>query len=232
MRLLILISLLASAAFAQTADTSNNSALHGAYFIREVYIYGQNSNGAITGPASAIGVITFDGGGNYSYADASGAAAVKGVYGVGSNGLLYIQSVLDGTQDAYGSIGAVGPSAFVASATENGNADIIVAIPAGSAISAASLNGNYSAGYVAFPNADVTQVREASFNFSRFKIGVEYVSITDPPDQTFQTNLAFQKQHDHVVKRRHSNVGYVKSRKRLGKVFPNQCRLITSFKNR
>jgi uncharacterized protein (TIGR03437 family) len=54
----------------------------------------------------------------------------------------------------------------VASATENGTADLMVAIPAGTTVSAAALNGNYTAGYIAFPGADVTQVREASFNFS------------------------------------------------------------------
>jgi uncharacterized protein (TIGR03437 family) len=165
MRTLLLTLVAVNAALAQNPDTSNNAALHGAYFVREVYISGQNSNSAISSASSAIGVATFDGAGNYSFAPTTGAT-ITGVYGVGSNGFLYIQSLVDGTQEAYGTLAAVGPSAFVASATENGNGDILVAIPAGSSASAASLKGNYTAGYVAFPNADVTQVREASFNFA------------------------------------------------------------------
>jgi uncharacterized protein (TIGR03437 family) len=110
-------------------------------------------------------VITFDGAGHYTFAGAAGGTAT-GTYGVGSNGFFYIQSLTDATQNAYGTLAAVGPSAFVASATENGNADLMVAIPAGTTVSAAALSGNYTAGYLAFPNADVTQVRQASFNFS------------------------------------------------------------------
>lgn len=165
MRTLLLIFLAVNGVFAQSADTSNNAALHGAYFAREVYIASQNTTGAIANPSSAIGVITFDGAGHYTFAGAAGGSAT-GSYGVGSNGLFYIQSLTDATQYAFGTLAAVGPSAFVASATENGNADILVAIPAGTTVSAAALSGNYTAGYVAFPNADVTQVRQASFNFS------------------------------------------------------------------
>jgi uncharacterized protein (TIGR03437 family) len=161
MRAVILTFSIAAGVFAQSFDTSNNAALHGSYFIREILITGQNINGTITSASSAIGVATFSGAGNYTYADASGTNST-GVYGVGANGLLYIQSFVDGTQYAYGGLAAVGPSAFVASATEGTSADILVAIPAGGS----SLTGSYTGGYVSFPSADVTQVREASFGFS------------------------------------------------------------------
>jgi uncharacterized protein (TIGR03437 family) len=161
MRIFIMFLAVVGAAFGQAFDTSNNGALHGAYFIREVYIVGQNADGTITRASSAIGVATFDGVGNYSFAGAAGGTST-GTYGVGANGLLYIQSFVDGSQDAYGALSGVGPSAFVASATENGNADILVAIPAGTSVTAAALTGKYTAGYVAFPSGDVTQVRQAS----------------------------------------------------------------------
>ena len=164
MRNWIVFFLFAAAAFGQNFDTSNNAALKGNYFVREVMINGQNANGTITTSRSAMGTITFDGAGNFQFIGTP--ANVSGTYGAGANGFLYITSLLDSTQDAYGTLSGVGPSAFVASATEGGTADMMVAIPAGTTASAASLKGNYTAGYVSFPNADVTLVREASFTFT------------------------------------------------------------------
>ncbi len=166
MRIFTFILLLSFSVFGQNADTSNNAAVHGDYFIREVLITGQNADGTIASASSAIGVATFDGNGNYKFAGATGSNNSAGQYGVGSNGLLYIQSFVDGTQYAYGGVSGIGPSAFVASATEGTSGDIIVAIPAGTSASAASLSGSYTAGYVSFPGANVTQVRQASFGFT------------------------------------------------------------------
>lgn len=160
MRTFIFTLLLSFYAFGQKADTSNNAAVHGDYFIREILINGQSA------ASSAIGVATFDGAGNYKFAGATGSNNSSGVYGVGSNGLMYIQSFADGTQTAYGGLSGIGPTAFVASATEETSCDIIVAIPAGMSASAASLSGNYTAGYVSFPGANVAQVRQASFGFT------------------------------------------------------------------
>jgi uncharacterized protein (TIGR03437 family) len=166
MRIFIFTLLLSFYAFGQKADTSNNAAVHGDYFIREILITGQNADGTITSASSAIGLATFDGAGNYKFAGATGSNNSTGVYGVGSNGLMYIQSFVDGTQTAWGGLSGVGPTAFVASATEGTSGDIILAIPAGTSASAASLSGNYTAGYVSFPGANVTQVRQASFGFT------------------------------------------------------------------
>jgi uncharacterized protein (TIGR03437 family) len=166
MRTFILTLLLSLSVFGQNADTSNNAAVHGDYFIREILITGQNADGTITAASSAIGLATFDGNGNYKFAGATGSNSTAGIYGVGSNGLLYIQSFVDGTQYAYGGLSGVGPTAFVASATEGTSGDIIVAIPAGTSAGAASLSGKYSAGYVSFPGANVAQVRQASFGFT------------------------------------------------------------------
>jgi uncharacterized protein (TIGR03437 family) len=159
----------------QNFDTSNNGALHGDYFIREILIGGENANGSITSAMSTMGLVTFDGAGNYTFKGSSTGNAIRGnvlttgssgTYAVGSNGLLYIQSLVDTTQYAYGGVSAIGPSAFAASATEGSSVDILVAIPAGGTVTASALNGNYSAGYIAFPNADVTMVREASLSLT------------------------------------------------------------------
>ena len=163
--IVILSAFLAVPVFGQNFDTSNNAALHGDYFIREVLITGQNNNGGITSASSAIGVATFDGNGNYNFSGSGGKNA-SGVYGVGSNGLLYIQSFVDGTQYAYGGLSSVGPHAFVASATEGTSGDILIAIPAGSSATNSALSGNYTAGYFGFANGSVNQVREGTFNFT------------------------------------------------------------------
>ena len=166
MRTVITVSFLLSiSAFGQTFDTSNNAALTGDYFVREVLITGQNTDGTIASAKSAIGLATFDGKGGYRFTGSNGVA-ITGVYGVGTNGLLYVQSIADSTQNAYGGLAAIGPSAFVASATEGTTADLIVAIPAGVSATNASLKGNYSAGYVSFPGNTVAMVREASVNLT------------------------------------------------------------------
>jgi uncharacterized protein (TIGR03437 family) len=163
-------------AAAQTADTSGTASLKGDYFIREILISGQNSSsGAITSAASTMGIATFDGAGNYSYkgqgtsttaAGMASAQAFNGTYSAGSNGLFQIQSLVDGTQVSFGGVSALGPSAFVASATEGTSVDILVGIPAGANVSAASLKGAYTAGYIDFLNADVTMIREATFGLN------------------------------------------------------------------
>jgi uncharacterized protein (TIGR03437 family) len=160
---------------AQTFDTSGNGMLHGDYFVREVLAAGQNpSTGAITSATSAIGVVTFDGKGDFTFAGqvmTSGSttpttSSISGVYGVGSNGLMYMTSLADTADVVYGGVAAVGPAAFVASATEGLNVDIMIAIPAGSNVSNASLNGSYTTGYINFLNADPTMVREATFTLN------------------------------------------------------------------
>jgi uncharacterized protein (TIGR03437 family) len=161
---LTLAFLFSAAAFAQTFDTSNNAALKGDYFIREVLIAGQSSAGAITSAKSAIGLITFDGKGGYVF-NGAGVTA-NGSYGLAANGLLYIQSIADNTQNAFGGLSAVGPTAFVASATEGTSADLIVAIPAAAGANNASLKGSYTGGYIAFPGGADAMVRQASFSFA------------------------------------------------------------------
>lgn len=159
-------------ASAQNFDTSGNSNLKGSYFLREILIAGQASGEAITSAVSVIGTATFDGKGNYSFTgqtttSASGMAAslsTTGTYGVAANGFLQIGSVAQPNDVAYGGLSALGPSAFVASATEGTNVDMMVAIPTGTSASKATLKGAYSAGYIDFLSADVTMVRQAMFS--------------------------------------------------------------------
>lgn len=162
-----------AAASAQNADTSGNGVLKGPYFVREVLMTG-NVDGSVTTAGSAIGVAVFDGNGNYTFTGqgtnlASGpntALTLSGAYSVGSNGFFQMQSLADPTDTEFGGVSSLGPSAFVASATEQANVTMMVGIPIGSTVSNSSFKGNYTVGAIDFPNAGITAVRQAAFNLT------------------------------------------------------------------
>jgi uncharacterized protein (TIGR03437 family) len=167
-------------ASAQNPDTSGNASLKGAYFVREVMMTGA-ADGSVASAGSAVGVATFDGNGNYTFTGqgtslASGpnsALSVTGTYSVAANGFFQMQSLVAnstssvfGNDTEFGGVSALGPSAFVASTTEGDNVAMMVGIPIGSGVSNSSFSGNYTAGTIDFPNADITSVREATFNLT------------------------------------------------------------------
>jgi uncharacterized protein (TIGR03437 family) len=171
--------LLVAAAAGQNFDSSGNASLKGDYFVREVLMTG-NAGGSITAAASVTGVATFDGNGNYKFTGqgtslASGPDAsvtLTGTYSVAANSFLQItslaQTFLDptATDVDFGGISAIGPGAFVASATEQSNVTMLVGIPAGSNISNSAFKGAYTAGAIDYPNASITDVREGTFTLN------------------------------------------------------------------
>ena len=171
-RILMLAALAAAAAAGQSYDFDNsgNATLKGAYFVREVTLLNLSAQGGIGEALSVTGIAAFDGAGKYNFsgrlADSASTTGGKstsfsGTYAVAANGYLKI-SGFAGTV-AYGGVGAVGPSAFTASATENSTQvfDLIVGIPIGSRVSDASLKGAYNAVYLNFPQAAIGQTRQA-----------------------------------------------------------------------
>jgi uncharacterized protein (TIGR03437 family) len=160
-------------------DNSGNATLKGQYFVREVVLQNVGAQGSIGQALSVLGVATFDGAGNYAFngqlADSTSkngprTASYNGSYSVAANGFLKISSfAITGASPAiaatfaYGGVGAVGPSAFTASATENSRQifDLIVAIPIGASTSNANLAGAFNAVYLNFPQATVGQARQA-----------------------------------------------------------------------
>jgi uncharacterized protein (TIGR03437 family) len=160
-------------------DNSSNATLKGPYFVREVVLQNVGAQGGIGQALSVLGVATFDGAGNYTFngqlADSTsqtgpGTASYSGTYSVAANGFLKIASfAITGASPAsaatfaYGGVGAVGPSAFTASATENSPQlfDLIVAIPIGASTSNANLAGAFHAVYLNFPQATASQARQA-----------------------------------------------------------------------
>ncbi len=174
--------LLVAAAAGQNPDHSGNASLKGDYFVREVLMTG-NGGGSITAAASVIGVATFDGNGNYTFKGqgtslASGPntnVSLSGTYNVAGNSFLEItslaQAFLDPTHPDvdFGGVSAIGASsggAFVASATEQSNVTMLVGIPAGSNVSSSALKGAYTAAAIDYPNASITDVREATFTLN------------------------------------------------------------------
>jgi uncharacterized protein (TIGR03437 family) len=155
--------------------------LNGAYFIREVMFTQIDATGAIGKAQSAIGSATFDGKGNYTFSgqvmdstagSTASTTSVTGTYKIGANHLMQLTSIFPNidTDSAtaainveYGGVGAVGPAAFVASATEGENYDVFVGIPISANATNASLSGGYTAAYLGFPKADVNSVRQAGF---------------------------------------------------------------------
>jgi uncharacterized protein (TIGR03437 family) len=185
----ILLGLLtaASGAFsvhAQTFDNSGNSVLNGVYFIREVMFTQIDGSGAIGKAQSAIGTATFDGKGNYTFngqmmdstaGSTASTTSVTGTYKVGANHLMQLTSVFPNIDMnsataainvEYGGVGAVGPAAFVASATEGENYDIIAGIPISANATNAGLSGGYTAAYLGFPKADINSIRQAGFTLN------------------------------------------------------------------
>ncbi|MGD0436942.1 MAG: hypothetical protein ABSB86_10790 [Bryobacteraceae bacterium] len=159
-------------------DNSGNATLTGQYFVREVVLLNLSAQGGIGQALSVIGIATFDGAGNYNFSGqlsnststTASSASYSGTYAVAANGFLRIASfALAGAFPsntatfAYGGVGAVGPSAFTASATESSSPvfDVIVGIPVGSSVSNASLQGAYNAVYLNFPQAAIGQTRQA-----------------------------------------------------------------------
>jgi uncharacterized protein (TIGR03437 family) len=155
-------------ASAQSFDTSANGTIKGDYFVRQILVSADQTTSAITRARSIAGVMTFDGNGKYSFTgqmmdSQSGSAAaytVSGGYSAASNGLIQLTNPIDTSDTEYGGIGAIGPNAIVASATEGPYNDIFIAIPAGTGVSNSSIQGSYQAGFIDFLGGNASQVRD------------------------------------------------------------------------
>ena len=132
-------------------------------------------NGNPTEIATAFGVITFDGAGNYTVAGtyhdntiSDGApqafpAGCGSTYAIGGNGQGYVISPHEYyTQDENGIYGGVAQGVFTGSDTEDGEvSDILIAIPVGTPPTNASFKTAYSVGLLDFtaPSASLRRMR-------------------------------------------------------------------------
>ena len=140
-------------------DSSGNSQLNGAYYMREVFYIVSDNAGDIGDAMNVQGEITFNGSGSYTFTgtflDAANGSATPaaitnetGTYAISASGEGYISAVNpDFPNDQI--IGLVSHGVFIGAATETGNGynDLFVAAPIGSVATNATLNGGYSVAY-------------------------------------------------------------------------------------
>ena len=161
---------------AQSLDSSGDGNLFGDYFVREVMLSKVDQKTSAVGRAfSATGIITFDGQGNYSftgtlmdsYSDKSAAISGQlGEYSVNASGLAALDDLIDNTQTDFGATGLFGQAgavSIVVSATGGSQKNILVAIPAGSATTNASLQGTYNVAFIDFLQGNASLVRDGYF---------------------------------------------------------------------
>ena len=164
---------LSTSATAQPAfDNSGNGNLKGPYFVRQVLTLDDQNTSAITRAVSIVGTMTFDGKGGYTFSGqkvdstAGGSAtaySVSGTYALAANGMLQLQNPIDNTDLDYGAVGAIGPSAIVASATEGPYLDVLVAIPTSSGN---SVQGSFQTAFIDFLQANASQVRDGYYTLT------------------------------------------------------------------
>ena len=163
-------------AFAQNFDNSANSSLKGAYAVRQVLLSGLDQNTSAIGEArSIIGIMTFDGNGNYTFTgqlcdtnsnSTAQTYSTSGTYSVGANGLFGLQNPIDSTDTVFGGVSGPGPSALVGSSTESVNDDVFIAIPVSSSVSNGALNGTYQTGFEDFLQGNASQVRDGYYTLT------------------------------------------------------------------
>jgi len=157
---------------AQTFDASGNSMLNGAYYMRDVAYSGVSEVGVIGLAQTLYGTITFDGQGHYQFSGqfANSTSSVvspyqaSGTYSVMPSGLANLQNPLP--QNASITMyGAAGASGVVASSTESGLHDFLIAIPAGSGNATnKDVTGSFTGGLMDVPQANVNLAFSAYFN--------------------------------------------------------------------
>src|ERR1700730_8709855 len=110
----VLWAVAGSQATAQVFDNSGNSNLNGDYFVREVLLNNIDQSTSAVGRAlSIIGIMTFASVGNYSFsgqimdtdAGTVQAYSTTGSYALASNGMVFIQDLIDPNQSDFGGTG-------------------------------------------------------------------------------------------------------------------------------
>ena len=127
-RLLLLLSTVAAwPAAAQSWDTSGNAMLKGTYYFREIaYVVGDDS-GDLSDAAALYNTVTFDGNGKYTMSailvDASQQTItpepnISGTYSIAASGYGFISSPLVNGASIFGLVSQQG--IFIGSSTESG----------------------------------------------------------------------------------------------------------------
>lgn len=161
------VFLTATVASAQVWDFTGNNLLSGTYVFREA-IYVPDTSGNITRAVAVFGNITFNGTGGYSISgnvvDSSAGAGpytTTGTYSIAPNGYGFMTHPYSRTGSIHG---LVSNGVFVASSTESGINDVLIAVPAGSAGNG-TFSGNYTLDYFSVGGAQASSYGSiAQFN--------------------------------------------------------------------
>lgn len=168
------IALLAPAALrAQNFDTSGTAGLKGQYLFRYVNFF-TDQGGSLAESCSLTGTMTFDGAGKYTLSntrlfDSAGSGGNGfcsslggGNYGVQSNGIAQLDNPLY-PATLFGSFSL---PVVIASSTEDGYFDMLVAVQAPANPSDSLLNGSFTVGTLDFLNARSSLARQGYFTMN------------------------------------------------------------------
>jgi len=152
-------------------DTSNNKALQGTYYFRQVVYEVGDFSGDLGRATSVYGTMTFNGSGVYTinateYDSSTGTTTLTsgGAYGIGQAGFGWITSPVATSTLIYG---LVTNAVFVGSSTESGLNDMFVAAAIGSSpASAATFSGTYSVAGIDFPDGSVGNAQDTFYQLA------------------------------------------------------------------
>ena len=161
---------------AQQFDNSADTMLSGTYAVRELLVTKFSVGGAIGRAAVATGTMAFSGSGQFQFrgqildSTVPGGpvqTSLTGTFEVAANGLMKMQSLLGvtstGPDTVWGGVGTAGPNAFVGSATDGPNFDIMVGIPLATGLTPANFKGLYATAYLDFWGGMAGWVHNAYF---------------------------------------------------------------------
>jgi len=182
----------ATPASAQQFDNSADAMLSGTYVVRELLVTKFSVGGSIGRAAVATGTMAFSGSGQFQFrgqildSTVQGGpvqTSITGTFAVAANGLLKIQSLVgataSGPDTVWGGVGAAGPNAFVGSATDGPNYDIMVGIPLARNVDPSKFKGLYATAYLNFWGGLAGWVHNAYFVMA--PDGNNQVSFGIPP---------------------------------------------------
>jgi uncharacterized protein (TIGR03437 family) len=172
------VMLFALLATAVDAQVSNNTALNGKYFFRQVALL-TGASASATQTQSASGTLVFDGNGNYTVngiqltgTAASTTLAGTGTYTVSPGGIVKLSDPLLPGVTVNARVGADG--VLVGSATEAGpnTFDLLIGILAPvNPVTNRLLSGPYWVSSLEFPNGGTADIRDTNFKLTADGIG-------------------------------------------------------------
>ena len=149
------------------AQLPGNSSLQGTYYLRYLGVIGNPCDC----PLSFQGTVVFDGKGTFQMSgqgtynngsDHSIGGSTSGHYQVLSSGALKMDNVLANSSTSLS--GGIGAGVVIASSTDSGYLDLLVAIPAGTKLSNSTLSGPYQLADIEFAGGSLSATRNTFFS--------------------------------------------------------------------